>query len=176
MAPRQRKYLKAQRGSIPVRTGGSEVGNYLTKGQFGLQLLEGCILSDAVLITASTILKRQIKDYKTSYMIMRVFPDIPVSRKSQGIRMGKGKCNRAFWACRVPKSKIIFEIFSKEPNLIPDVVAKDALRIASHCLPVKSTVVDINSMPPKPVKIRYPDAIPKPLVYHKSNYTPKLII
>ena len=61
LAPRQRKYKKAQRGNIPVRIGGSQKGNFLTKGQYGIQIQEGAILTDSQLIACSNILKRKIK-------------------------------------------------------------------------------------------------------------------
>ncbi|CAG8546944.1 4351_t:CDS:1 [Funneliformis mosseae] len=138
-APRHTKYKKAHKGRVPVRIGGSTKGNTIAFGSFGLRVKDGVRLSSAQLTAAHTAIKRKIKIIKGSQVWMRVFPDIPVTSKGNETRMGKGKGNFDYHACRVPMNKILFEIGGGN---IRKEVAKEALRIASDKLPVKTEFVE----------------------------------
>ncbi|GBB84177.1 hypothetical protein RclHR1_10800004 [Rhizophagus clarus] len=138
-APRRTKYRKAHKGRVPVRIGGSTKGNTIAFGSFGLRVKDGVRLSSAQLTAAHTVIKRKIKVIKGSQVWMRVFPDIPVTSKGNETRMGKGKGSFEYYACRVPMNKILFEIGGGN---IRREVAKEALRLASDKLPVKTEFVD----------------------------------
>ncbi|EXX76357.1 ribosomal protein L16 [Rhizophagus irregularis DAOM 181602=DAOM 197198] len=138
-APRRTKYRKAHKGRVPVRIGGSTKGNTIAFGSFGLRVKDGVRLSSAQLTAAHTVIKRKIKVIKGSQVWMRVFPDIPVTSKGNETRMGKGKGSFEYYACRVPMNKILFEIGGGN---IRKEVAKEALRLASDRLPVKTEFVD----------------------------------
>ncbi|RIA80844.1 ribosomal protein L16p/L10e-domain-containing protein [Glomus cerebriforme] len=138
-APRRTKYRKAHKGRVPVRIGGSTKGNTIAFGSFGLRVKDGVRLSSAQLTAAHTVIKRKIKVIKGSQVWMRVFPDIPVTSKGNETRMGKGKGSFEYYACRVPMNKILFEIGGGN---IRREVAKEALRLATDRLPVKTEFVD----------------------------------
>ncbi|KAI9290931.1 hypothetical protein K502DRAFT_297726 [Neoconidiobolus thromboides FSU 785] len=144
LAPRRRKHKKAQKGRVPVRTGGSQKGNTIAFGQYGIRIKEGIRLSASVITACHNVIRRKVKPAKETKIWLRVFPDIPVSAKGNESRMGKGKGAFEYWACRVPKDKILFEIAG--PNL-PLELAKEAFRLASDCLPVKSQFVDKDNDP-----------------------------
>ncbi|CAG8770558.1 16484_t:CDS:1, partial [Dentiscutata erythropus] len=138
-APRRVKYRKAHKGRVPVRTGGSTKGNTIVYGDYGLRVKDGVRLSSSQLTAAWQAIKRKIKVIKGSQVWMRVFPDIPVTSKGNETRMGKGKGSLEYWACRVPLNKIVFEVGG---GGIRREVAKDALRLASDKLPVKTEFVE----------------------------------
>ncbi|CAG8831296.1 16342_t:CDS:1, partial [Gigaspora rosea] len=124
------------KGRVPVRTGGSTKGNTVVYGDYGLRVKDGVRLSSSQLTAAWQAIKRKIKVIKGSQVWMRVFPDIPVTSKGNETRMGKGKGSFEYWACRVPLNKIVFEVGG---GGIRREVAKDALRLASDKLPVKTS-------------------------------------
>ncbi|RIB21168.1 ribosomal protein L10e/L16 [Gigaspora rosea] len=138
-APRRVKHRKAHKGRVPVRTGGSTKGNTVVYGDYGLRVKDGVRLSSSQLTAAWQAIKRKIKVIKGSQVWMRVFPDIPVTSKGNETRMGKGKGSFEYWACRVPLNKIVFEVGG---GGIRREVAKDALRLASDKLPVKTEFVE----------------------------------
>ncbi|CAG8760570.1 6527_t:CDS:1 [Cetraspora pellucida] len=137
--PRRVKYRKAHKGRVPVRTGGSTKGNTIVYGEYGLRVKDGVRLSSSQLTAAWQAIKRKIKVIKGSQAWMRIFPDIPVTSKGNETRMGKGKGSFKYWACRVPLNKIVFEVGG---GGIRREVAKDALRLASDKLPVKTEFVE----------------------------------
>ncbi|KAF0398409.1 ribosomal protein L16 [Gigaspora margarita] len=138
-APRRVKHRKAHKGRVPVRTGGSTKGNTVVYGDYGLRVKDGVRLSSSQLTAAWQAIKRKIKVIKGSQVWMRVFPDIPVTSKGNETRMGKGKGSFEYWACRVPLNKIVFEVGG---GGIRREVAKDALRLASDKLPVRTEFVE----------------------------------
>ena len=109
LAPKQVKYKKAHRGSVPVPTGGSIKGTTLEHGVFGIRALDPVRLSAKQLAAAETAIKRKLKVVKGAQVFLRLFPDIPVCVKGNG-RMGKGKGSFEFWACRANVGKVIFEV------------------------------------------------------------------
>ncbi|PVU95206.1 hypothetical protein BB560_005879 [Smittium megazygosporum] len=147
LQPRFRKYKKAQKGRVPVRVGGSTKGNYLAFGNYGLRLKHGCRLRAKVLTTLYDTIRRKVKPAKLSKIYLRVFPDIPVTSKGSEARMGKGKGSIDYYAARVPKDKILFELGG--PNLTLE-TAKEAFRIASYKLPVKTEFVVLNEHTKQP--------------------------
>ncbi|KAI8376057.1 ribosomal protein L16p/L10e-domain-containing protein [Radiomyces spectabilis] len=136
-SPRRTKYRKSQKGKIPLPTGGSTKGTTVEFGDFGLRIKEGARLTARQLTAVHNTVRRKIKPVKGSQMWMRVFPDIPVTSKGNEVRMGKGKGTFDYWACRVPLNRIIFEISGMRKE-----IAKEAFRLASHKLPVKTEFVE----------------------------------
>ncbi|KAJ1822647.1 39S ribosomal protein L16, mitochondrial [Coemansia sp. RSA 2671] len=149
LQPRRRKYKKAQKGRVPVRTGGSTKGNYMAYGDYGLRVKLGLRLSAKTISAIHVMLKRKLKAIKGLRIWLRVFPDIPVSTKGTEIRMGKGKGAFDYWACRVPKDKIIFEMCG--PGLNTE-LAKDAIRQAGFKLGVPTEFVIANDQTRQPKK------------------------
>ncbi|KAJ1667843.1 39S ribosomal protein L16, mitochondrial [Coemansia sp. RSA 1813] len=153
LQPRRRKYKKAQKGRVPVRTGGSTKGNYMAFGDYGLRAKEGVRLSANTISAIHAMLRRKLKSIKELKIWLRVFPDIPVTTKGTEVRMGKGKGAFDFWACRVPKDKIIFEI--KGAGLNTE-LAKEAMRQAGFKLGVANEFVVANEQTRQPKKCDMP--------------------
>ncbi|CAD6907882.1 unnamed protein product [Tilletia controversa] len=145
LAPRRVKYRKAHKGRIPVKTGGSTKGTTVQQGTYGIRVLEPARLTAKQLQSAETALKRRLKVIKGAQVYLRVFPDIPVCVKGNETRMGKGKGAFEFWACRAPVGRVIFEVGG--PVEIRAEVAKEALRLASAKLPVRTEFVSLQSNP-----------------------------
>lgn len=141
-SPRRTKYRKAHKGKIPLPTGGSVKGTTVEFGDYGLRVKEGARLTAQQLTAVHNTLRRKIKTVKGSRMWMRVFPDIPVSSKGNEVRMGKGKGTFDYWACRVPINRIIFEISGMRKE-----IAKEAFRLVSNKIPVKTEVVERGAKP-----------------------------
>ncbi|RKP39099.1 ribosomal protein L10e/L16, partial [Dimargaris cristalligena] len=138
LQPRKYKHRKAHKGRIPVRIGGSQKGNFMHFGDYGLRVKHGVRLTGRQLDAIIFDIKRRLKPFKGSQVWLRVFPDIPVSGRGTEVRMGKGKGDFEYWACRVPKDKIILEIGGA--GIRPE-MAKELLRVAIHKMPVKTVVV-----------------------------------
>ncbi|KAG1473369.1 hypothetical protein G6F56_000992 [Rhizopus delemar] len=141
-SPRRTKYKKAHKGKIPIPIGGSTKGTTVQFGDFGLRLKEGARLTSRQLTAVHNTLRRKIKPIKGSQIWMRVFPDIPVTSKGNEVRMGKGKGTFEYWACRVPLNRIIFEIGGMRKE-----IAKEAFRLVSQKLPVKTEMVERGTKP-----------------------------
>ncbi|GAA94895.1 uncharacterized protein L969DRAFT_53099 [Mixia osmundae IAM 14324] len=142
--PRRTKYRKAQKGRVPLRTGGSTVGTTVEHGDYGLRVKEGCQLAAKVLTSCEAAIKRGIKPVKGAKCYLRVFPDIPVCIKGNETRMGKGKGTFEYWSCRAPIGTVLFEVGGGD---IRPEIAKTALKLAAAKLPVKSEFITRQSLP-----------------------------
>jgi ribosomal protein L16 len=140
LAPRRTKYRKAQKGRISLPTGGSKAGTTLTIGRYGMRVCTGSRLTAAQLSAIQLAIKRKLKPCKDAKIYLRVFPDIPVTRKGNEVRMGKGKGAFDHWECRVPPGRVIFELGGTD-DLRPE-LAKEAVRIAAHKMPVRVEFLD----------------------------------
>jgi large subunit ribosomal protein L16 len=131
LMPKKVKYRKSQRGRM---RGQAARGATLTFGEFGLQALEPCWLTarqlEAGRITITRFMKRHGK------LWVRSFPWKPVTKKPTEVRMGKGKGDPEFWVDVVRPGRIIYEVEG-----IPEDTAKEAMRLASHKLPIKTRFV-----------------------------------
>jgi len=160
LAPRQVQHIKRHKGRIPIPIGGSTKGTTLAYGEWGIRIKgDGARLSAKQLTTAEEVIKKKIKVIKGTQVYLRVFPDIPVCIKGNETRMGKGKGTFEFWATRVPKGRVIFEIGGAP---IREELARDALRQAAAKLPTtmefitRTTPPRLGNLvlhPPKPQKI-----------------------
>ncbi len=131
LAPRKVKYRKQQKGRM---RGKASRGNILAFGDFGLQALECCWLTAKQIEAGRIAITRHVK--RGGKIWIRVFPDKPITKKPAETRMGKGKGSVEGWVAVVKPGKIIYELHgvSKE-------VAEEALRLASHKLPIATRFV-----------------------------------
>lgn len=131
LMPKKVKYRKQQRGRMK---GKAYRGNTLAFGDYGLQALEPCWLTarqiEAGRIALTHFVKRKGKVW------VRVFPWKPVTKKPTESRMGKGKGDPEFWVDVIRPGRIIYEMEG-----VPEEVAREAMRLASHKLPIKTRFV-----------------------------------
>jgi large subunit ribosomal protein L16 len=131
LLPKRPKHRKIQRG----RTKGiARKGNKVTYGDFGLQSLEPAWITSAQIEAARIAMTRYIK--RGGQVWIKIFPDKSATKKPAGVRMGSGKGNPEFWVAVVKPGRVMFEM-----NGVPEESAKEAMRLASHKLPVKCKFV-----------------------------------
>ncbi|MGM0421924.1 MAG: 50S ribosomal protein L16 [Pseudomonadota bacterium] len=131
LSPKKTKYRKAHKGRIH---GNAKGGTDLLFGSFGLKCLEPNRITARQIEAARRTMTRYMK--RVGRVHIRIFPDVPVSKKPLEVRQGKGKGSVEFWAARVKPGRIMFELegVSRE-------VAEGAFERASAKLPVKTKVV-----------------------------------
>jgi len=129
--PKRVKFRKQMRGKMK---GNATRGNYVAYGEYGLQSLETRWVSarqiEAGRIAAQHFLRRQGK------IVIRIFPDKPISKKPLETRMGKGKADTDFWAARVKPGTVLYELSG-----VPEDMAKQALARIAHKMPVRCRFV-----------------------------------
>lgn len=131
LMPKRVKYRKAHRGR---RAGKAYRGSRVNFGDFGLKALEAGWITSRQIEACRVALSRKMK--RDGKVWIRIFPDKPVTKKPLETRMGKGKGAPEFWVAVVKPGRIMFELagVSKE-------VAMEALKLASHKLPIKTKAV-----------------------------------
>ncbi len=129
--PKRVKYRKSQRG---CRTGIAQSGNAVDFGDYGMQALESAWITAAQIEAARRAITRHIR--RGGKVWIRVFPDKPVSKKPLETRMGSGKGLPDHWVAVVRSGRIMFEMAG-----VAESVAKEAIRLASHKLPLKTKFV-----------------------------------
>lgn len=134
LSPKKVKFRKQQKGRMK---GLAYRGNDLNFGEFGLQAVECGYISSRQIEAARVAMTRHAK--RGGRMWIRIFPDKPITKKPAEVRMGKGKGAPEGWVAVVRPGKILYEMegVSKE-------VAKEALRLASHKLSVKTKFIERN--------------------------------
>jgi large subunit ribosomal protein L16 len=132
LQPIRTKFRKAFKGRIH---GVATSGATLAFGQYGLKALEPERVTARQIEAARRALTRFMK--RAGRVWIRVYPDVPVSKKPIEIRMGKGKGTPEYWVCRVKPGRIMFEV-----DGIPIGVAKEALALAAAKLPVKTRFIE----------------------------------
>jgi large subunit ribosomal protein L16 len=130
--PKRVKYRKTQRGR---RAGQANSGNTVSFGDYGLQALESAWVTSAQIEAARRAITRHIR--RGGKVWIRVFPDKPVTKKPAETRMGSGKGLPDHWVAVVKTGRIMFEMAGVGEN-----VAKDAIRLAAHKLPLKTRFVN----------------------------------
>ncbi len=133
LGPRKSKYRKAHKGRIH---GLAKAGNELAFGTYGLKATTPNRVSARQIEAARRAVVRYLR--KEGRMWMRIFPDVPVSRKPAEVRMGSGKGAPEFWVCRVKPGKILFEIEG-----IVETEAKVALAKAGAKLPLRTSFIKL---------------------------------
>jgi large subunit ribosomal protein L16 len=131
LQPKKMKFRKAHKGR---NRGNAKGGFTLNFGSHGLKALEPERVTARQIEAARRAITRQMK--RAGRVWIRIFPDLPVSKKPAEVRMGSGKGSVEFWAARVKPGRIMFEI-----DGVSDVVAREALRLGAAKLPIKTRVV-----------------------------------
>lgn len=131
LMPKRVKYRKQQRGRLK---GMASRGNYVAFGDYGLQALEPCWLTARQIEAARRAIVRHMR--RGGKYWIRVFPDKPVTKKPAETRMGSGKGNVEMWVAVVRPGRVIFEVGGVRRE-----VALEALRLASHKLPIHTQVI-----------------------------------
>jgi len=130
LMPKRVKYRKSQRGRM---SGKANRGSTVAFGDFGLKALEPHWITSRQIEACRVALSRKMK--RDGKVWIRIFPDKPVSKKPLETRMGKGKGAPEFWVAVVKPGRIMFEVAGVSREL-----AKEALNIASHKLPIKTKI------------------------------------
>ncbi len=131
LLPKRVKYRRVQRGRM---TGKATRGNTITYGEFGLQATEPAWITSNQIEAARVAMTRYTK--RGGQVWIKIFPDKPVTQKPAETRMGSGKGSPEYWVAVVKPGRVMFEIAG-----VPEDVAREALRLASHKLPIKTKVV-----------------------------------
>jgi large subunit ribosomal protein L16 len=131
LLPNRVRYRKTQRGR---NRGKAQRGSQVAFGSYGLKTLEAAWLTNRQIESARIAINRFLK--REGQMWIRIFPDKPVSKKPAETRMGSGKGTPEMWVAVVKPGRILFEV-----DGVPMEAAKEALRLASHKLPIKTKFV-----------------------------------
>ena len=131
LMPKRTKYRRVQRGRMK---GVASRGNKIAYGEFGIQALEPGWITGNQIEAARVAMTRYTK--RGGQVWIKIFPDKPVTQKPAETRMGSGKGSPEYWVAVVKPGRVMFEIAG-----VPEDVAREALRLASHKLPIKTKVV-----------------------------------
>ena len=136
LLPKRVKYRRVHRGRMK---GKATRGNVVSNGDFGLQALEPCWITSNQIEAARIAMTRYIK--RGGQVWIKIFPDKPVTKKPAEVRMGSGKGSPEFWVAVVKPGRVMFEIAGVSEEL-----AREAMRLASHKLPVKCKFIKKEEM------------------------------
>ena len=131
LLPKRVKFRRVQRGRLK---GKALRGNKVTNGDFGLVALEPAWVTSNQIEAARIAMTRYIK--RGGKVWIKIFPDKPITEKPAETRMGSGKGSPEYWVAVVKPGRVMFEM-----NGISEEVAKEAMRLASHKLPIKCKFV-----------------------------------
>lgn len=131
LMPKRVKYRKTQRGRM---SGKAYRGSAVNFGDFGLKAMEPAWITSRQIEACRVALSRKMK--RDGKVWIRIFPDKPVTKKPLETRMGKGKGAPEFWVAVIKPGRVLFEVSGVTKEL-----AYEALKIASHKLPIKTKVV-----------------------------------
>ena len=127
LLPKRVKYRRVHRGRL---TGKATRGNKVTYGEFGLVALEPAWITSNQIEAARVAMTRYIK--RGGQVWIKIFPDKPITEKPAETRMGSGKGSPEYWVAVVKPGRVMFEM-----DGITEEVAREAMRLASHKLPIK---------------------------------------
>ena len=131
LSPKKTKFRKDFKGKIH---GVAKAGFSVSYGAFGLKALEPARITARQIEAARRAITRHMR--RVGKVWIRIFPDVPVSRKPAEVRMGSGKGGVEFWACRVKPGKIMFEL-----DGVSEEVAEVAFKLAAEKLPIETKFV-----------------------------------
>ena len=131
LMPKRTKFRRVQRGRMK---GAASRGNKVAYGEFGIQALEPGWITGNQIEAARVAMTRYTK--RGGKVWIKIFPDKPVSKKALGVRMGSGKGAPEYWVAVVKNQKVMFEIGG-----VTEDVAREALRLAQHKLPIRTRIV-----------------------------------
>ena len=131
LLPKKTKYRKVRKGK---NTGRATRGQYVSFGDYGLQSQSNERITSRQIESARQAMTRYIK--RGGKIWIRIFPHTPVTRKPQDVKMGSGKGNPEFFVAKVKAGTVMFEMKG-----VDEEVAREAMRLAAHKLPVKTKFV-----------------------------------
>jgi len=131
LMPKRVKYRKVQRGRMK---GKATRGNVVSYGEYGLMAMDPGWITSNQIEAARVVMTRYTK--RGGQVWIKIFPDKPVTEKPAETRMGSGKGSPEYWVSVVKPGRVMFEIAG-----VGDESAKEALRLASHKLPIKTKIV-----------------------------------
>jgi large subunit ribosomal protein L16 len=131
LMPKRAKYRKQMRGRMKGR---ASRGVEVSFGEYGLQALEPCWVTSRQIEAARRAIVRHVK--RRGKLWIRIFPDKPVTSKPAETRMGKGKGAVDYYVAVVRPGRVMFEIAG-----VPQELAREAMRLASHKLPIKTQFI-----------------------------------
>lgn len=131
LAPKKTKYRKMQKNP---QTGKATRGTNIDFGKYAIKALEPAWITSRQIEAARRAMTRYIK--RGGKIWIRIFPDKPITKKPNEVRMGSGKGNIDHYAAVVKPGRILFEMDGVTPE-----VAKEALRLATHKLPIKTKII-----------------------------------
>ena len=131
LSPKKTKFRKQQKGRIRGATKGGADVHF---GEFGLQAVSSGKITARQIEAARIAMTRHVK--RQGKIWIRIFPDKPISKKPAETRMGKGKGGVEAWVAVVKRGRVMYEM-----DGIPEDVAREALRLAAHKLPIKTRIL-----------------------------------
>ncbi|MCB0261580.1 MAG: 50S ribosomal protein L16 [Calditrichia bacterium] len=131
LMPKKVKHRRVMRGR---RAGNATRGASVSFGQFGLKALDAGWITSRQIEAARVAMTRYIK--RGGKVWIRIFPDKPITKKPAETRMGKGKGSPEYWVAVVKPGRVMFELAG-----VSEEIAKEAMRLASHKLPIKTKFV-----------------------------------
>ncbi len=131
LQPKKMKFRKAHKGRIH---GNAKGGSTLAFGEYGLKALAPERITARQIEAARRAITRHMK--RQGKVWIRIFPDVPISKKPLEVRMGSGKGSPEYYVCRVKPGRIMFELGG-----VPELVAREALELAAAKLPIATKFV-----------------------------------
>jgi large subunit ribosomal protein L16 len=131
LMPKRVKHRKQQRGRMK---GKATRGNFVSYGEYGLAAMEPAWITSNQIEAARVAMTRYTK--RGGRVWIKIFPDKPVTKKPAETRMGKGKGSPEYWVAVVKPGRVMFEIAG-----VSEEVAREALRLAIHKLPIKCKII-----------------------------------
>ena len=131
LQPKRTKFRKMQKGRIK---GVAKGGWSLNFGSYGLKAQAPSRVTARQIEAARRAITRHMK--RVGRVWIRIFPDVPVSKKPTEVRMGKGKGVPEFWCAKVKPGRVMFEV-----DGVPDAIAREALRLGAAKLPLKTKII-----------------------------------
>lgn len=131
LIPKRVKYRRQHRGRMK---GKAHSGNEIVFGEYGLRALEASWITSQQIEAARIAMTRYIK--RGGKVWIKIFPDKPITAKPAETRMGSGKGSPEYWVAVVKPGRILFELAG-----VPEEVAREAMRLAAHKLPIKTKFV-----------------------------------
>lgn len=131
LIPKRVKHRKQFRGRM---TGKAQRGNFVAHGDYGLVALEPAWITNRQIEAARIAMTRFIK--RGGKVWIKIFPDKPITAKPAETRMGSGKGSPEYWVAVVKPGRVMFEM-----DGVPEDIAKEAMRLAAHKLPIKTKFV-----------------------------------
>ncbi len=131
LSPKRTKYRKAHKGRIH---GNAKGGFAINFGSYGMKAVSPARVTSRQIEAARRAMTRHMR--RAGRVWIRIFPDVPVSRKPAEVRQGKGKGSPEYWVCRVKPGRVMFEV-----DGVPREIAEKAFELASAKLPVATRFV-----------------------------------